>query len=296
MRSLGRRCAPRKNPSELVALSEKLAQMLDDQLDADGMHLSRNPHSQIQLLSELIPVNQALNARHPEARGGDRAQGRGHAPCADRLLLGTREIAYINGCGQLPVDLVLAISAQSGARSIGSGLSGGYGVLMDGRGKVVADCGRVPPLGFADNAHAGALSFEFSCGRNVDRGQLRTCTKPTARKRAIFRHSAAHSAPTIDDVSSARLGGCGLAGQLLRLRGSRPGSQSISARTMRSRWRHRGLSPALRARSRAPADADGGRADAGGPGSVYRRGPRKPRAGRLFIRFHLAPGRGGRTR
>jgi uncharacterized heparinase superfamily protein len=281
-------CAEEK-PKELVALSEKLAQMLDNQLDADGMHLSRNPHSQIQLLSELIPVNQALNARHPEGGAVIARKVEAMHRALDRLLLGTREIAYVNGCGQLPVDLVLAIAAQSGARSIGSGLSGGYGVLVDGRGKVVADCGRVPPLGFADNAHAGALSFEFACGGTLVVGNCGPAPSQLPESATMFRHTAAHSAPTIDDVSSARLGGLGLAGDLLRLRGAQPrieidlAGNAIEMASEAYRQRY-GLDLARR------LTLMGGGQTLVGQDRFTAAGRKAPRQGDYIIRFHLDQG------
>src|SRR5690606_11857151 len=136
----------------------------------------------------------------------------------EKLVLGTREPVYANGCGQVPVELVLAIAAQSGVRGSGSGLCGGYGVLVDGPGKVVADSGLVPPVEFAADAHAGALSFEYACGSTLVAGNCGPAPGQLAESRNLFRHTSAHSAPTIEDISSAGIGRSGA----LQLRGAPP--------------------------------------------------------------------------
>src|SRR5690606_24071344 len=117
----------------------------------------------------------------------------------------TREPVYANGCGQVPVELTLAIAAQSGVRSTGSGLCGGYGILVDGPGKLVADSGQLPPPQFAHDAHAGALSFEYACGSTLVVGNCGPAPAQLEESRDLFRHTSAHSAPTIEDISSARI-------------------------------------------------------------------------------------------
>ncbi len=214
-------CELEESP-DLEQSVDGLETLLGEVIDADGLIKSRNPYAQIQILTEIVPVTQLLGQRHTQMAG--RLSGRIEAMhrAFDALVMGTREAVFANGCGQLPVELVLAIGAQSGARMSASGLVGGYGVLLDGVGKIVADSGRTPPLELAHNAHAGALSFEFSCGSTLVCGNCGPAPASLAESRNLFRHSSAHSAPTIDDMSSARIGGGGLSGDGLLPRGPEP--------------------------------------------------------------------------
>lgn len=201
---------------ELSAHVERLGALLEAGLDADGLIRNRNPFSQIQILSEIIPVNQVLGQRHGHMSGAIARRIEAMHRALEKLVLGTREPVYANGCGQVPVELILAIAAQSGVRGSGSGLCGGYGILVDGPGKAVADSGQVPPPAFAADAHAGALSFEYACGSILVAGNCGPAPGQLAESRDLFRHTSAHSAPTIDDMSSARIG------KVLRQRGPAP--------------------------------------------------------------------------
>ena len=201
---------------DLASHVRKLEALLGAALDADGLVRNRNPFSQIQLLTELIPVNHALGQRHGSLSAGLGRRIETMHRALEKLVLGTREPVFANGSGQLPVEIVLAVAAQSGVRASGSGLCGGYGILVDGPGKLVADSGLVPPLAFARDAHAGALSFEYACGSTLVVGNCGPAPGALAESRALFRHSSAHSAPTIEDHSSARIGTGGLAGEALR--------------------------------------------------------------------------------
>ena len=53
------------------------------------------------------------------------------------------------------------------ARARQTGTLGGYGRLIAGRSIVVADSGLVPDPEYAQHAHASALAFEFSHGRDL---------------------------------------------------------------------------------------------------------------------------------
>ncbi len=218
-----------EDPRDLAALVRRLEAMIASQFDGDGMHLSRSPLVQIQLLNELVPVNQLLKLRHAglAASLGPRIEAMHRM--LDALVLGTREPAYMNGCGQMPVDLILAIGAQSGTRAPGSGVLGGYGILADGTGKLVADGGLVPPLEFSAQAHAGALGFEFSSGATLVVGNCGPAPGQLPESRNLFRHSSGHSAPTLDDVSSAHVGGRLFLADRLRPTGPAPHITHVEA-------------------------------------------------------------------
>lgn len=269
--------------SDLSAHVERLGALLEAGLDGDGLIKNRNPFSQIQILSEIIPVNQVLGQRHGAMSGGIARRIEAMHRALEKLVLGTREPVYANGCGQVPVELILAIAAQSGVRGTGSGLCGGYGILADGPGKLVADSGQVPPLAFAGVAHAGALSFEYACGSVLVAGNCGPAPGRLAESRNLFRHTSAHSAPTIEDMSSARIGGA------LRPRGPAPqivleaGENAIEMRTGAYRRRF-GLDLVRRLTLMG-----GGQTLVGQDRFVAARRSGRQQ-GHFSIRFHLAPG------
>ncbi|SDG20512.1 heparinase II/III family protein [Pelagibacterium luteolum] len=203
---------------DLGALVEDLERRLDQQIDADGLVKSRNPHAQIQLLTEIIPVHQALLQRHGQLTGELSRRIEAMNRALNRLVLTTHEPAYFHGCGQVPVELVLAIESQGNWRTARSGVASGYGVLVDGPGKLVTDGGQVPPIDQSGDAHASALAFEYAYGSTLIAGNCGPAPGQLAESRDLFRHTSAHSAPTIDEVSSADLGGGGRRANLLLAR------------------------------------------------------------------------------
>jgi uncharacterized heparinase superfamily protein len=184
--------------AQLTALNAILA----EQLDTDGMHLSRNPRQQLHLLVELASIRLSLGGLKSAASLEFAAQVDRMHEALDALTLGTGEPAYFNGGGQLPHDTLIAVQAHGGERRRRSGLVGGYAILRDGDAVVVADAGRVPPLAFAAEAHAGALAFEFSHGTELIVGNCGPAPVELTKGRDLFRQGIAHSAPTIDGESA----------------------------------------------------------------------------------------------
>lgn len=90
--------------------------LLDGQIDADGMHLSRSPRAQLGLLVELETLLKGLQRDHPDL--SDRLARRAERmhEALDAVTLGTGEPGYFHGAGQLPHDIVVAVQVQSVAR------------------------------------------------------------------------------------------------------------------------------------------------------------------------------------
>ncbi len=194
----------------------QLNAQLASQLDSDGLHLSRNPKLQLQLLVELASIRRAVGGQKSEAAGELAAQVERMHESLDALTLSSGEPVYFNGCGQLPHDVLIAVQANGSGRRRKSALLGGYGIIRDGEAVVIADSGLVPPPGFAAEAHSSALAFEFSHGTELILGSCGPAPANLPDSRALFRQGIAHSAPTIDgqDANPLRLSGP-LAGRLL---------------------------------------------------------------------------------
>jgi len=213
-------CSDRPN-AEVEGRVRHVLNLVDTQIDEDGLHRTRSAKVQIQLLIELITIKLALRRDHEQAsRDLDELTESMHR-ALDAISLGTGEPAYFNGTGQMPHDLIVAIQAQSAARARQTGTAGGYGRLIAGRSIVVADSGLVADPEFTAHAHASAMAFEFSHGRD-----LVVCNCGPAPSdyddALLFRQGIAHSAPTINAQSAAAIALTGpLAGRLLQLgRGS----------------------------------------------------------------------------
>jgi len=176
----------------------RLNQRLAEQIDSDGLHVSRNPRLQLSLLVELASIRRAVGGQKSEASGELAAQVERMHQSLDALTMGSGEPAYFNGCGQVPHDVLVAVQADAAARRRKSTLLGGYGILRDGEAVVIADSGLAPPAEFAGDAHSSALAFEFSFGTELIIGNCGPAPSTLSDAKALFRQGVAHSAPTID--------------------------------------------------------------------------------------------------
>lgn len=190
--------------------------LLDQQIDDDGLHRTRSAKMQLQILIELTTIRQALGRSHEHYANDFTDLLESMHRAFDAISLGTGEPGYFNGTGQLPHDVIVAVQAQSPARARATGVVGGYGRLISNRSIVVADSGLVPPAEYARAAHAGALAFEFSHGRDLVVCNCGPAPVGLESSAPLFRQGIAHSAPTINALSAAAVvQGGPLAGRLV---------------------------------------------------------------------------------
>lgn len=207
-----------RGDAEVAGRVRRVHRLLDDQIDDDGLHRSRCAKIQVQILVELITVRQALSRSHEQLGNEFTEMLDSMHRALDAISLGTGEPGYFNGTGQMPHDLIVAVQAQNPARARATGVAGGYGRLIAGRSIVVADSGLVPSPEFSRIAHAGALAFEFSHGRDLVVGNCGPAPAGLERDAALFRQGIAHSAPTINALSAAQVvQGGPLAGRLISI-------------------------------------------------------------------------------
>jgi uncharacterized heparinase superfamily protein len=184
----------------------RLDAVLARQLDRDGLHLSRNPRLQLNLLVELASLRRAVG-RHGSPAMAELANriDRMHESL-DALTLSSGEPVYFNGCGQVPHDVLVAVQANGPSASRHSQLLGGYGIVRSGNSVIIGDSGLRPPTGFDGEAHDGALGFEFAHGSELILGSCGPAPSDLPEIRNLFRQGIAHSAPTIDaqDATSPR--------------------------------------------------------------------------------------------
>lgn len=193
-------------PTEAVARAlDALEKQIDVQFDETGLHRSRSAAIQAELLIELVTLRQAMARRDQVHLGALPARMTAMHAALTSLIMGSGELGFFNGTGQGPADLLFALQAAGGAQAAATGVVGGYGVLRHAGAAVIADSGLVPPPEFARHAHAGALGFEFSHGTELVIGNCGPAPAELVGQERLFRLGAAHSAPTIDNRSAARI-------------------------------------------------------------------------------------------
>jgi uncharacterized heparinase superfamily protein len=178
------------------------------QILPDGGHISRGPHQQLAALMALIDARDALIAASTEIPKNvmdaiDRA-----APMLRFFRHGDGGLGLFNGAmaGDIElIDLVLQRSTAKG-RPPARAPQTGYERLQAGRSLVLFDCGSAPPAPFDSDAHAGALAFEFSHGRERLVVNCGAYFGSDAHWRAAMRATAAHSTLIAADTASATIG------------------------------------------------------------------------------------------
>ena len=269
---LGAEYCDHNDDADVPRRIERLNAILAGQLDADGMHKSRNPKLQLQLLVDLLSVRRVPGAPKSEAANELGAQIDRMHECLDALTLSSGEPVYFNGCGQLPHDVLVAIQSNGPGRKRRSTLLGGYGILRDGDAVVIADSGLVPPPGFDADLHASALAMEFSHGSELIVGSCGPAPSDMPDHQALFRQGVAHSGPTID-AEDAR--GAAMPAMTLE-----PADHLLTLTTS-GYARRFGLDL-----ERRITLLSGGTTLVGQDRMIARGNP----SGRISIRFHLAPG------
>ena len=182
-----------------------IAAMCDRQILPDGGHIERSPKAQLTALRHLIDLRSILQASNidvPEAlqQAIDRA-----APMLRFYRHGDGGLALFNGSNEGEawlVDVVLT-KAESRGKPLTSAPHTGFERFMANRTLVIADCGAPPVVG--KGAHAGALSFEMSVGKQRIVVNCGAYAGRDEQWKLAQRSTAAHSTMVVDDRNSAEI-------------------------------------------------------------------------------------------
>ncbi|WP_152046482.1 heparinase II/III family protein [Aureimonas psammosilenae] len=202
---------------QLRLASRLLAEELDRQVFADGVHVSRDPAAAVTILAELLPLARLLeNENQPVPKSLVTAVDR-MLPMLRFFRHGDGALALFNGAGTVDAHLVTTLMRHDPTlgEPISHARQGGYQRLSAGGTVLIADTGAPPPLSFSGNAHAGTLAFEFSAGSHRF---VVNCGAPqgsSADMRRLARTTAAHSTLTLADHSSSRFETTGTIERLL---------------------------------------------------------------------------------
>lgn len=179
---------------------------LQAQVLPDGGHASRSPGAILEILADLLPLRQAYAARSLQPPPGMIQAIDRMMPMVRFFRHGDGAFARFNGTSDTPVDLIATVLAYDDARGTPmlSAPHTGYERLAGGRGIVIIDTGKPPPIAISGEAHAGMLSFELSSGPHRIIVNCGSCSVEGSRLHRLSRTTAAHSTLSINDASSCR--------------------------------------------------------------------------------------------
>jgi uncharacterized heparinase superfamily protein len=195
------------SPQRIGRVLRLLERELGVQIARDGVHRSRSPSIQLQVLRDLIDIRTVLRAVRIDIPPPVQQAIEHMAPMLRFFRHGDRRLALFNDSVEedaVLVDLVLTRS-ETKDRAPAQAPQSGFQRLQAGQSLVVVDTGKPAPRGFDDAAHAGTLSFELSQGREriiVNCGGYRGA-KPGWRR--VARSSAAHSVLVVADTNSVEI-------------------------------------------------------------------------------------------
>ena len=181
--------------AELKNASANLCDLLDDQILADGGHISRNPAVVLSTLLDLLPLKLAflwrrIQTPQPIIAAIDRMM-----PMLRMMRHTDGSVALFNGMGATRADFVAAVLAQDDTMAPPplNAPYAGYQRIEHGQSVVIVDAGVAPALPFAAKAHAAPGAFEFSTeGCRI----VVNCGAPPAHRPEMLpyaRLTAAHS-------------------------------------------------------------------------------------------------------
>ncbi len=184
---------------------DRLDRELSAQILPDGGHISRNPAALIEALIDLLPLRQTLIARGQSPSGILISAIDRMMPMLRFFRHGDGSFAHFNGMATSATDTVATILAydETLGTPVASATHSGYERMEAGRSVVIVDAGTSPPVPVSRNAHAGALSFEFSAHNHR---MVINCGAPAPRHSALryaARQTNAHSTAVLNDASSA---------------------------------------------------------------------------------------------
>lgn len=185
-----------------------------DQILADGGHVSRNPTTQLQVLSALVLARDALAAAGEDV-GALAPTVAGLAAVLRAYCHVDGALALFNGAVEGEARLIAAVLERAGPAEAPplSLRATGYERIEAGDALLLLDAGAPPRTPFDRDAHAAPLAFELSVGG--ERLIVNCGGAPLAEEawRRAQRATAAHSTLAIDDTNAAEIRGDGSFGR-----------------------------------------------------------------------------------
>jgi uncharacterized heparinase superfamily protein len=178
---------------------------IEEQILADGAHISRSPRNTFEFLQCLVDLRTALIAAKIELPEEIQHAIDRITPAVKFFRHGDGGLAQFNGGQEGNAHLCEVTLMHSGARGKANKSlpQCGYERIIQGRSSLIMDTGVPLQSNYSDRAHAGPLSFEYSYGR--DRVFVNCGTSEVAGQwRRVLRSTLAHSAVTLDNKNSCQ--------------------------------------------------------------------------------------------
>ena len=188
-------------------LDARLDKVLLTQTLKDGGTLSRNPSKHLAILRDLIDIRTAYVSSGYEPSKLLRETIKIMASILQFFRHGDGMLALFNGGIEEEswlVDIVLERSEERKKPPDSLPLTG-FERLTRNRTIVILDVGMSPPRGFDLEAHAGALSFELSIGKERLIVNCGAHIGDSQEWRIAQRSTAAHSTVSVENINSAEV-------------------------------------------------------------------------------------------
>ena len=191
----------------LETATDALGWVIDEQVLADGGHISRNPAKQLSILRDLVDIRLAFRDAKIETPTELQIAIDKMAPLLRFYRHGDKGLALFNGSNAenaADIDQVLSYADARG-RAPNQAPHSGYEKLKAGKLCIFMDVGNPPPPAARSEIYAGALSIEVSVGK--DRMIVNCGTAPNMGKswQGQEHATAAHSTLCLADTNSTSL-------------------------------------------------------------------------------------------
>ncbi len=192
-------------PGAETLLDRALGQLesaIGRQILPDGCHFERNPTRHLEVLDTLVSIQSLLVTTHIEGPIALMGAIDRMTPMLRAFRHGDGKLSLFNGSSEGDRAAIESVITDSGVRgkALTSAPHSGFQRLTAGRTTVIIDAGKPQPGG-GHTAHAGALGFEMSIGKErliVNCGHRDNSLEWLEASRT----TAAHSALTVDDTNS----------------------------------------------------------------------------------------------
>ena len=184
---------------------------IGEQILPDGGHISRNPQGAFIFMQMLVDLRTALTSAKVEMPEELQHAIDRLAPAVKFFRHGDGALAQFNGGQEGNANICEATLMHSGARgkAMRTMPHSGYEKIALGRSVLFMDIGLPLMSQYADRAHAGLMSLEYSFGK--DRVFVNCGTSEVQGKwRDLLRSTAAHSALAVDARNSCQIDANGI--------------------------------------------------------------------------------------
>ncbi len=185
---------------------KSLEKTLSHQILPDGGHLSRSPVIMLDILEILVDIRTAFKTGAYTTPTFIKDTIESLSAALRTLRHRDRKLAIFHGSQEENMDRIDSILAQAGTRrKVPSRLKDtGYERLEAGQALLIMDVGAAPPYPHDKTAHASALAFEFSYGK--ERLFTNCGTHPLSKDwQEALRFTAAHNTACLDHRNSCEI-------------------------------------------------------------------------------------------